>query len=430
MSDHGLESLPEAENTSDDDDRSIVRIATHLRPKADALIARANRRLEKAGVEERFSLENLDTEVVGVVNESGVKVFIEVSTVRLSSPRIAAEGWEFVAKAEWDAPAQAVLMRTNPSAEHVDDLPIPEDLRCDHCGSVRTRRKAYLIRHTSGEIKVIGANCVAPFLGLSVLALWWLDGSHDLGTALGELGHERAPLLVDRDQVLALAWVLTNEGKDYKPSSFEESTRGQVANVLWPDAKEKPADKAWRVQTENAAAEVAAETIEALRAAATQLDPTSSYGHTLQAITASEWVSAKNLGYLVSLVSVYRRQIEQDAPARAKAEKAPTVTGPYAPEGTKIQGVAAVVTTRTSFTSDIEVRGSWIQQTRAVVVLRVIETGHLLKWISSSDAAFELGKHDEVVIERATVKELQVWRDEESTRIVRPKITITKAADE
>lgn len=390
---------------------------------ARKIIDKANRRLARAGVtDESFALDVVGTEVRSITAEGGNPVHVEVVIAHLSHPRIAVGGWEFLAKAEYDPAADAILVHASPDADAAQ-ITIPESMRCDHCSTTRARRKCYLIGNNEGETMLVGSSCVAPFLGLSVSALWWLDDDSDPGTELAGLGGGGARV-VQRDQALALAWVISDEGRDYAPSAAHRPTRGAVAEVLWPPRIWTLQERQEAQQVAEAAAQVPAETVAAIVAAADTLDAESSYGHNLQAIVDSEWVSAKNLGYLVSLVKVHRGNLDKQARvehAKRAPEQAPQATrGLYAPEGSKITGVAAVVWDRRTAQSDY---GS-----TAIVTFRT-ESGHQLKWMSSSDTAFDLDVGDKVLIERATVKKLDVYRDIESTQILRPKITVTETAE-
>jgi hypothetical protein len=89
-----------------------------------------------------------------------VYVFYKV-TLTGATPKIA--GWMFVATLQHAGEAGNIL-RAVPGAE------VPESFRtadpnCDHCKAARFRRETFLVRSEAGELKQVGRQCVADFLG-------------------------------------------------------------------------------------------------------------------------------------------------------------------------------------------------------------------------------------------------------------------------
>lgn len=412
-----LDSLNAAASTSAERDTVVrkditVDIASALLPRAHALIATANRRLARAGVSEQFVLTERGLTTKSITGAGGVNETVEVMEAVLNCPRIEAGGWEFLAKVEYDAASDAILVRMSPDVEGVEI--VPTSMACDHCKKSRDRRKCFIISHPEHGRMQVGASCVAPFLGMSVMGLWWLDGSVE--ESLNELGFARAPRCVDRDRALALAWVVSEEGRNFHPSSADAgSTRDQVSNVLQPPLWATGEFQREIQEMRELADQVPAETVAAIVASAKTLDPATSYGHNMQAIASAEWVTVKNLGFLVSLVAVYRRLVTEETLGKAGVRQQTEVTrGLFAEVGTKISEVEVVVTKRTSITHD-----QW--GTSAIVVM-LTDTGHQLKWMSSSGKAFDLEVGDEVVIEQATIKALDTYNDVDSTLLLRPRL--------
>ena len=419
--------------TGEDSTTPTVRVPAHMWDKAQAIVDKANRRLQRAGSTEMFELVVAGHEYVEKLDEDDNPITVDMLVAHLNSPRITVDDWEFIAKAEVDDASGAVLVHTNPSAPDTDNLPILQatDLRCDHCQASRRRTRVYIIRRQStGEYMTVGAQCIAPFLGLSPTALWWLDEQLRFDE-LDTPATRRGAAVVPRDRSLALAWVASNEGRAYVPAQSEgPSTRDIVMSVYFPPPPRqrvnwKEVERRERVSAQ--AETVSPDVIAAIVDAASTLDPDSSYGHNLQAIVAHEMVSVRNLGYLVSLASVYRRNLDntarREARERDRAERrAATASGLFAPEKARITDVSATVEVSHILTSDL-------YDDRALIVFRT-DDGHLLKWASASDAAFELEVGDRTIINRATVKGLEPFNGLDQTVILRPKITITEHANQ
>lgn len=412
------------QNPSDLDDPGRVLIPMGMWAKAEHIVAKANRRLARAGVSDTaFSLTRGETEIRTVTEEDGSEVQVEVIVAHLNRPTIKAEGWEFVAAAEYSPTLDAVMMHTNPTAENVETLPIPETMFCDHCDTNRRRNKVYLVRHEqTGEIKTVGSSCVAPFLGLGVAALWWLG--LDVSTEIDEASAPgfRSARCCNRDEALNLAWILSKGGMHYANSKSAKSTRGAVSDVLWPPRE--PYSKVIAAAQERRAAQEKFDQsiVDALIAAVDTLDEESSYGANLRHIVASEWVPDRYLGYLVSLVSVYRRILDGTARADAKAKKAAATPAEiYAAVGTVVTDVPVLVE---------KVSGHVNAYNREVKLLVMrAETGHLLKCWTSSAAASEVETGDRLLITRARVKGLDEFEGQVNTVVNYLKFTPQKGSD-
>ena len=395
--------------------------------EAEKIVAKANRRLARAGVDDRrFALTVIKTSLREVDEGDEGPVAVEYVTVEVNHPVIEAQGWEFIATAKYDIDVEGVLVRTSPSARDTDNLPVPGlPLLCEHCGTRRSRKKVYLIRHTeTGQVMTVGAQCVAPFLGLSVSSLWWLDsspieGMEELDGARWGGGVSRSA----REVVLAVAWLVSDEGRGFRPSRFGEgATSRQVCNVLWPPLHQTSSERQERRELLQRAYNLVEETpdvVEAIADAAQTVPEISSYGAVVRQLAQATWISPKNVGYLSSLVSVHRRNLDAAAniaverPARQERKDAPTA-GAFADEGAVIAQVPVSVVRISSFENDYGVL------TR--ILTFATESGHHLKWFTTSAAGRALEVGQTVTIVKATVKGLDTFNDQDSTVITRAKI--------
>ena len=84
-------------------------------------------------------------------------------TVMGDTPRF--NGWKFQASYHHDGDGAPALARNLPGVEIPKRFWVVEDNSCDYCGRSIRRRKTYLVRHESGEFKIVGSNCLRDFLG-------------------------------------------------------------------------------------------------------------------------------------------------------------------------------------------------------------------------------------------------------------------------
>lgn len=131
-----------------------------------AAVEKANKRLERAGVEERFDF----TFTKSVWRDEHDQPWM-VADVELNRPTISVGAWDFVAAHEKTAAGQIIShFRGNDDRSGVA---ADESMRCDHCGHSRARQKVFTLRdRETGELKQIGSNCLKLFLGIRPEGLW------------------------------------------------------------------------------------------------------------------------------------------------------------------------------------------------------------------------------------------------------------------
>lgn len=130
-------------------------------------VDKANRRLERAGVTERFTFET----TLRVEQDSQGRLW-QVADVKLSRPAIAVGDWRFEAAHE-TTPAGAVI--SHYANDHIERTDV-SDMRCDHCGKTRSRSKVYTVRNKeTGETMQVGGSCLSLFLGVKPEGLWALS---------------------------------------------------------------------------------------------------------------------------------------------------------------------------------------------------------------------------------------------------------------
>lgn len=310
-------------------------------------------------------------------------------------------GWTFLATLDWDLYA-GLIVRSAPGAPTVDRAQLKEN-HCDHCETVRTRNKTYLVMDENGRQLQVGSTCIKDFLGwaTSIVFLDTASITSDLAFGVG-LGRSDC---VGTDYALAVAWALIKlDG--YRPASAcGGTTKGDVISVLWPSPTMTMHERNELARIRELAAEAAVRAAECRAwVASDDFAGDGDYVRNLKNIVAADYVSIRNIGFLASAPQAW-----------ARAQQA-TLIREARPTSEWIGKAGEKVT----FTAKIEgVR--FIHHDFGVKVLYSMRTtkGDVVKWFASRDAlGDETGR--EVTL-KATIKTLETFHDVQQTVIVRAK---------
>ena len=157
---------PEEATTLEDPGVSYV-FPAHKVEVAISRIEAANRRLERSGIEDRFTYD-----IDYGIGRTASGVPYKSATLTLNRPSISYNGWKFMARVDV---LEGGTVLSTPEGVNSDDLPRPQAHTCDHCGTRRSRKRSYLLRNEEGEYKHIGHSCLDVFLGVSPSGLWALN---------------------------------------------------------------------------------------------------------------------------------------------------------------------------------------------------------------------------------------------------------------
>lgn len=387
-------------------------IRADLLGELDKRVAKANRRLTRAGADDQFTY-TVDEFVDEQHNDAEDRTdYVQMARVTLSAPRITAPGYTFVAALTREE--AGMVVRTAPG-QSLDGWTRPDDHHCDHCGTSRSRSTSYVVRNdATDEIVQIGKSCLVPFLGVAPAGLWALqfDPEELIPTATGGT---RAPVLYPVRELLALAWVITDNGQHYRSRAIaadrgEPSTASEVLYVYhWSPIGRDAWREAARIDAlRREARAVAPEVIDELLAEADALDPDADYGANVRIAVDSQLISHRSVGYLVSLIAVRNRRLRDEVTAREReADRAAIADEWLGAEGDKLTDLD--VTIRAA----IRVDGYAYNTTDTIVIMRA-DTGHVLKWKTS-------GEHPEIEpgyrfhIRSARVKQHGEYKDVKQT---------------
>lgn len=280
-------------------------------------VAKANRRLERNGIDGRFVVAQVGREVVEHEDGSAEVIY----DYAINAPEFAYNGWEFLASV--DVLEGGSFLRVVPGQEMPAGYVRPEGHVCEHCGVERARVKSYILRNLeSGEVRQVGSSCLALFLGVEVKGLWALGFIDEELSGLGESGRgSSAPSLWSIEFILRLAYVISQGGKGFVSRAVardydKQATADAVAYVLTyrpgTGRFHDPEEDARVAQIEADAHEVPAEEIAAIIAWAKALGD-SDYEQNVKVLVDSGVVAMRHFGTLVSVVGVRYRELERQA---------------------------------------------------------------------------------------------------------------------
>lgn len=339
------ETIPNHVKNNDDEDNEVFvrdkKFTVHesrLR-EFEKKIEKANRRLEKVGITERFDMTT-EERFIERTNDLGIKVTERYLDIELNTPVIALEGYEF----------QAVVTKEETgfitsSASNVDLKGWrPDTMKCDHCGQIRPRSKTFIIKDKNGARAQIGSSCVQAYLGVKPEGLWALtyeqsftntndtDDDH-YNWDSGGSGRGHTPV----NDTLAIALAVSDGGRNFIPSSSYDMvpTRQRVNDVIYGGFK---VDPDWRNEMWRESQKYLKDgTVKELKKHINELESNNDYVANLQVASGGEYVSPKSMGVLVSAVAMKHREERRLEQEKIRKEKGATFTpGHFGEENGKI----------------------------------------------------------------------------------------------
>lgn len=376
---------------------------------AQARIDKANRRLERAGIDDRFTYE-LSEQYVREGDDGQGRLYQDLT---LSHPSISYGGWEFTAAV--DHTDVGPIVRSRPGVEL--DGWRPETSTCEHCGASRRRSATYLLSHEDGTRKQIGSSCMKDFLGVKPSGLWAL-GFDPLEESEDDEWIDRtssADVATPSNDIIAVALAVTDGGRGFVSQSFAEASgrnptshavRDQLFGGVGPMSdRERHAREQIAADAERY---IADGTVDQVLQYARTMDGGGDYATNMRALATAEHVGPKHLGLLASAVSGWAR--ENDRRSLEKAEAAAYTPGFLAEPKTKIAGHKAVVE------KVMVMEGDYGPTT--MLIMRA-ETGHTLKWNASGTKDLKAG--DKIALTGGTVKDHGTYGGKDQTILTRVK---------
>jgi len=317
------------------------------------------------------------------------------------------DGWRLIAALQHDPNLNANIVKTVPGET------IPEDYRtrpgvCDHCGYTRIRKETFLVQHdTDGEIKQVGRQCVADFLGhgdprrFIKTYEWFAEASDWCERGWAGIRDERetfslkAFLAMTNAVIRKYGWV--SSGKSYETG--QTSTAAEVLEQLNPSRRQYLKTDQLVDCNENDG-EYAEKVIEWTK----NIQGTSDYEHNIKTIAHQEYVIRKTWGFAASMIMAYKRANE---PLERKDRK---VSNYFGNVGDKIN---LTLTFKATYSFD----SSW----GTVHLHRFIDeaTGNIFIWQASR---FSYMVEDKTYQVKGTIKKHKDYKDVKQTILTRCKV--------
>lgn len=367
-------------------------------------IAKINERATKRGLTGRITVTGTPVEVRELDPLTGLDRVSQMMDVELSGEAPRFDGWTFLATLEWDGNA-GLIVRTAPGIDTIDRSQLRDEW-CDHCRTARHRTMTYLVRHDDGRQAQLGSTCLKDYLGW-VGSIAWLDVAEvSEEIEAGGFGGYGDPPSFGTEYVLAIAWALIKlDG--YRPaSSFGATTKGSVMDVLQPPRGMSSAERASLARIHALASEATQRAAECRAwVLSDDFSGDSEYVRNLKAIAASDYVSWRSIGFLVSAPQAWAKHLERTL-VREADKRVSSYVGNVKDRITVAVTVAAV---------------RFIPSTFGTTVLYTMrdDDGNVYKWFSSSGAlGDETGERFTI---KATVKGHEEYQGVRQTVLTRAK---------
>lgn len=407
----------ESKHEENDDSSTPAIVHTYssaCRNEVENSLEKANRRLERFGIDERFDYD-IEEYVHTTQDKFGNDVHEERIRLNLRTPSISYGDHRFLAAVENDG--EVLTMKTAHDVELRGWR--PSETKCDHCGHNRPRRKTYIVEDTHGRTKQIGSSCVQGYLGVKPEGLWAIG--HDPLEGMDER-FEGAPksYVESTNLMLASAMVLSNDGKKFVSKSQAQwsedsmSTADQVSD-LWNDSlRISEEDRRQRDQIRNeviAASE--SPKIAKLRKDLSSLDESNDWQANVKRISEKDFVSRGNTSLLLSGIIAVRKREE-----REKQAQKPKSVGHWGTPKEKIAGRKVNVEQIRYFDGYNQFNG--MEETRAQVKFRDDE-GKIGIWWTTSKVDDELEGKD-VEFTSGSIKKHDQYNGDDQTVLTRVKL--------
>jgi len=369
--------------------------------KAVNSINKANRKLERQGIAERFTYETEDAERIDP--QTGFRHAFKKIT--LNTPVIKENGWSFVGRIDEIAgdDGNSAFIANSVTGEDINTNYNVESLACEQCGQARSRHKTYILRNEQGQYKQIGSSCVERFLGVKPRGLWAMgtnpvDTQEDDGLSSGG-GFGRNNQLCDTKDIVAIALAVSDGGRGYvgaNSTSNRTPTRVAVMNHLFGGERNQVEFEQYREQAEQMIAN-------------TTFDGNDDYHQNMRTLLAQRDITPRHIGYVASVIPAYARQHRI---AQERAARPPKAQGFIGNEGDKLVNVDAVVENISSFQSDY----GYHPQTVTMYILRTPDN-KLIKWSTASinEKLENVKKGSNLTLKKLTVKGHGNYREEDQT---------------
>jgi hypothetical protein len=302
----------------------VCAVLTHKLPEMTKGLEKLNKKALKLG-SEPIDLVVGETFKVNRVDRDGkVKPFefIEKTYVLVRGPRPKFNGWALAATLQ--NLEGHVVVRSVPGTDPIPDLANRDPALCEHCQTDRKRTDTFVVRNDQGEVKQVGRQCLADFLGHEDPKAWanWaalMDAALGLVEDAGEDefgGGGGGRRLIDLGGLLAhVAMFMRTDG--WLPRSKGDprgATVDWALNVMFPPLG---VDREKLPVPEKKDFDVGAE---AIQWALAMENPANDYLHNLKVYATIGACDYKGAGFAGSMIAAHARAVGKEL-EKAGAEK-------------------------------------------------------------------------------------------------------------
>lgn len=362
-------------------------------------LARANKRLKAAGIQDQFTATYAPYSQV-VLDKSGVSRLVERVKVTLTRPVIGYDGYTFLGTVAEASPGNFIVY-TAPGVELHGWR--PTTMNCEHCNKKRSRSKVYVVEDASGNRKTVGKTCVELYTGMSpegLFALEWDDLRRHDDPAWEKADVSYGLPVFKADTVIQLAAHFVKL-YGYQSTIYPDSTKSRITRVL--EASTLEARKDAQVALEKASDEDASHYREAMKTEF--FSSATDWAQNVMALLDEEWVEARNIGILSSGVGpIVRNEVRE-------VEEADLLNEFYSYEGAQFTAAVTVKSVQ-RFTDSY----AWNNPVYYRVTFHTDE-GYVLTWKTSASKLPDEGAHYMLF---GRVKRHNDWKGRKTTQITRP----------
>lgn len=305
---------------------TIYRIPVQAFEPLQKKIEKITRRCNKLGIDAPYFVDTGEREETKISKNK----IQEWGYVAVSGQAPALKGWTFLATLAHEEVGTIIRRVPNAKFEGTDIIDTAYFRQakpvCDHCNTRRARKDTYLVRNEDGEIRQVGSNCLADFLGgLSpAQAAKGMEYIWDvMETTRGyETSDEFFTPYESAQEFLAhvalmvekYGWVSGKAEYEYGPISTRHRAQDNMDPLL-PESGLNPEERHF---------EIARETISYL-ADEERFEDDSDFAHNLRVIMqeaeTKDVMKYRNMGIAAYGVVAYQRYISREAEIKKAAER-------------------------------------------------------------------------------------------------------------
>lgn len=326
------------------------------------------------------------------------------------------DNWECIAVLEVHDVGN-VIRRINTEIDVPERFKHSENI-CEHCNSKRNRNNLFVIHNVeTDEWKQVGGDCLKLYTGgLNMeYATAWLDGITELEEYDGTVGGSRKHYY-SVAEVLSYAVEIINK-TGYFNSNSSCPTKGLVMTMEFfrPDERIQRVNEALayakldaRFTRNDFFLEETKETVDKIINHYINLDDESEFVHNVKVLIQSEYVSAKDFGFLCYLPEGYAKYINEQ---KKRAERIETKH--FGEIGKRYKDMEI---------QSVELIASWETLYGVTHVYKItLANGSILTWKTSTGLYLEREEaFDKITF---TVKEHTEYKGDKQTEITRCKVT-------